>query len=82
MIVRTALDLTEDHRQQVIAALRSAGLDQQRPVRFERDTRLLLGFELQGNGTAVGWHARDYLNRIGAAFEEIFNESARSDGSE
>jgi F-type H+-transporting ATPase subunit b len=82
LIVRTAFDLTEDHRRQVIAELGSAGLDQRRPVRFERDTRLLLGFELQGDGTAVSWHAKDYLDRIGAAFEEIFNESVRSDGQE
>ncbi len=81
LTVRTAFDLTEDHRRQVIAELHRAGIDQRRPVRFELDTRLLLGFELQGDGTALGWHARDYLDRMATAFEEIFDESVRSDES-
>ena len=36
------------------------------PIRFEPDPNLVLGIEFRGGGTAVCWHAADYLDRLDA----------------
>jgi F-type H+-transporting ATPase subunit b len=69
--VRTAFVLAEDDRARVTDRLRDIGRGEEWRVRFEHVPDLVLGVEFQRGGTAVGWHADDYLRRLGAAFEDL-----------
>lgn len=66
MAVHTSFVLGPDQQRTMsdrITAL-MGGLDT--PISFETDPNLVLGIEFRGDGTAVCWHAADYLDRLDA----------------
>lgn len=69
--VRTAFELAAELRREVEERLRAMGLAEDRAVRFEVDRELVLGIELEGDGTTVSWNATDYLDRLGDAVDEV-----------
>lgn len=80
MTVRTAFEPDPDLRREVEERLRAMGLGAERAVRFEVDSELVLGIELQGDGTTVSWNAEDYLDRLGDAVEEVVDTVEDVDG--
>jgi len=71
--VRTSFPVASDRQGRVVDRLRSIGLDPDRPVVFERAPALILGAEVQGDGTAVSWNADDYLDRLGADVHHLID---------
>ena len=71
LTVRTAFPLPHAARRDLTQRLYRMGLDPERRVRFDHDPDLVLGIELRGDGTSVGWSADDYLDRMAASMDEL-----------
>jgi len=79
LTVRTAFPLSEERRSTLTQQLRGMGLDPDRAVRFDQALDLVLGIELQGDGTAVSWHVDDYLDQLGDSFDQFLEATERGD---
>lgn len=75
LVVRTAFALSDARRSDITRRLHAIGLSADHPVRFERKEHLLLGVEFDGSGTAVSWHAHDYLERLDASVQELIEST-------
>lgn len=75
--VRTAFEMSKEQRDHVTEMIRTIGLPAQRPIRFERAPALLLGMEIQGDGTAFSWSSHDYLEQISTAFDPLHLDDDR-----
>lgn len=71
LTVRTAFEVPDAERDEIIQRLRAMDLPADRQVRFELEPDLLLGVELRGDGTAISWNATDYVDRLAASVEEL-----------
>ncbi len=63
LVVRTAVELTEDNKKRIQTAV-AKKLGQNQALRFEVDPGLEWGLELCGNGQKLGWSSTDYLDRL------------------
>lgn len=63
LTVLTAVDLAEEIRQQVQAAL-EARLGRPAKVRFERSAAMSWGIELRGRGRRIGWTSDSYIEAL------------------
>jgi F-type H+-transporting ATPase subunit b len=73
LVVRSAFPLQEQ-AESVIGRLRELTHDDAIEVRFEQEQRLILGVELNANGTALDWNAHDYLARLESSIDELLDE--------
>ncbi len=73
VVVRSAFPL-EQQADSVSTRLRGLGLADGVQIRFEQDERLIVGVEISADGTAVDWNARDYLNRLESAIDDLLDE--------
>lgn len=75
LVVRTGFAVPFEQRHRVTERLRSLGLPASRTLEFVDEDDLILGVELDGDGTAVSWHADDYLERLEASVERLIDDA-------
>ena len=82
LVVRTGFELGAPASAAVHERLIGLGLDPKHEVRFDVDDHLILGIELDGNGTAVSWHADDYLDRLDASVKRMLDDGQSGFGTD
>jgi F-type H+-transporting ATPase subunit b len=74
MLVRSALNLSEDQRNQILRTIEEQ-LGRSVHLRFEDFPDIGLGLELRGNGWRIGWNSDLYLQNLDEVLGEAFNRN-------
>jgi len=75
LVVRSAFDISDAGRRQVIQALESQFPEtESRETAFEQEPSLICGIELHSDGRRVGWNVEEYLEALGEQMEQLLEE--------
>lgn len=66
LAVHTSFVLDQAQQREITDRLNTLIGEPDAPIGFEADSKLVLGIEFRSGGTAVCWHAADYLDRLDA----------------
>lgn len=82
LYVRTAFDLTDQHRDRVRTALRDLVGDEEREIEWERDPELVAGIVVRAGSRSIGWTVDDYLDGLEDEFAELLRAELGSETPE
>lgn len=80
ILVRTAFDLPDPERAEIEKAIKAAFVGDKR-VEFEKDSELISGIELLGDGHKVSWSISDYLSSLRENVHEMIDQKSASNES-
>lgn len=74
LLVRTAFDLSDDHREQIRKTLRELIADPEREIEWEHDRDLIAGIVIRVGEQRIGWTVGSYLGHLGDQFGELLRD--------